>query len=212
MIFYYLFYILIGLSFLYISQFYFDQDEFVSFIKIFFAGVLFTFLYKLLFGFIDRNFLYTAYPSLILIKKILLDGVLFLGASTAFFTYIYKNMNISTDWRNTSFIFLSFLCGAYTVISIRNIGMLNIPNSVLLYSYLLSEILLISVITGFGIFKFKDSSSIFSGTAFLITSVLTASAISGLFKYYYFMNSAFTYLLILITLPVLFIYIKKEII
>ncbi|HBD93709.1 MAG: hypothetical protein A2015_04420 [Spirochaetes bacterium GWF1_31_7] len=209
-----IFYILLSLTVLYISQFYFDQNEFSSFIKLFIIGLLYALFYKFVFGIFDSMTETIANPLSIWIKYIIIDGLLFIAISSALLYGIigfFNIVNVDTGWKNTSFLLFALLSGYFTIYSIYYNSIQFIPNTIFAYMHYASLILIISTLSGLGISKFIEGYSISEKLISLLLGIILPVIITTPLKVAYFYGN----LLYLVSIPIatvlLFVYIKKQI-
>ncbi len=209
-----IFYILLSLVVLYISQFYFDQNEFSSFIKLFIIGLVYGLIYKFIFGIFDSMTETVANPLSIWIKYIVIDGFLFITISCALLYGIigfFNIINVDSGWKNTGFLLFALLSGYCTIYSFYYNNIQFIPNTIFAYIHYGSIALIISTLSGLGISKFIESYSISEKLISVLTGIILPVIIITPLKVSYFYNNSIYLLSIPIATILLFIYIKKEI-
>lgn len=209
----YLFFPILAFVVAYISQYFFDQDEFEGYIKFFFIGIIFGVVYRLLFGFIDDMTVTKPHPVTVLLKLFFVDGlfITLLAAVIVYMTvYFIGVIHVNTDWRNTTFILSGLMIGFFTVYSFYYAKIHFTPNSILYFLHTIGLLIISVVLTGYGLSKYEEGYSAWDKAFSVLMGVLLPAVVLTLFRALYFYNSPFYILSIPAAAIPSYIYIKNE--
>lgn len=176
-----------------------SKNEFIEIYKIYFLGIAIGLVTSLISYLLSPIYFYSAYKLTIFLKSIFIDGLLFImviGVSLYYiFRYIIK-LNISPNFSFLTIMIFSFICGLYTFINFTEAISNNYPDYLSNYLPFLSYIILISIIIGFGYFKYLEAYDTYLKIFWVLIAAILFIVISSIYQYLKFYNSLYQYLLI----------------
>jgi hypothetical protein len=137
-----------------------DKNSFSAFYKIFFIGIIAGIIINLILAIFQPIFAGKPHHMTVFYKSLFIDGFLFTSIFIVSFYLVldfFCDISISLDWPMTSILSIAYLGGIFTVINIIEAFSIRFPDSILYYFSMIPFLLLISMITGFGIPKYLDA-------------------------------------------------------
>lgn len=185
---------LLILAFSIFLQKWLNREEFIQFYKLYFIGIIAGFIILLILKFINPFFYGTAKYYTVLIKTLTANGILFsIFIIIVLFLFFQFNQNIkyTNSWSLTSILSFSYISGIYTVIDIQECLTDNYPDYLTYYLIFIPLILFISLVSGFGVYRFFYDFKIYKKILWLILIIpVIISAFTG---YYFVMFYNFYY-------------------
>lgn len=203
------FYPLIMVGSLLIFQHFLEQKEFNNCIKAFLLSVLFTFIWKLLFGFMDFFPYRHPDPRAVFFYYLTIGkmGVLqwfFIGG----LYYFFRRWNF-VDWKNSAFAVWTIVLGINSVESVFQYIRLEIPNSIFElftpFLVVLFSIFLISM----GVVKAKKEDSKNKKFSFIILCLFSSLLLAAFFQTLYFYHNYWHYASIVPLILFVFLFRKE---
>lgn len=198
-----------------ISQFFFESDEFINFLQLFVIGILYTIIYRLLFGTLDTVGITKLHPLTISLHYTLIHGLLRTALALALYYVLVHWLNkIEHDgtWKNSAFLICGFFSGLQFVYAFfhatHNFFSPNYFGSLI---FIITSLLLQSCLTGLFIYLFEDSFNMIMKIIYALLAILAFPLISLPFYLLHLNNywvGLFVY--VVITMGVLFYFYKKE--
>lgn len=176
-----------------------DQKEFNQMMKIFSMGIASGLIMRFFYGISDIFFRFAAKPTSIILKSFIFDGLIFsiiIIFSLYIIFYYILGIQLTVTWSLTSIMIFAFLSGFYSIINMLESLKSIHPNSVFYYFYFFSYLLTVSIILGFGIPNYLDSTEFFEKFLWAFFSFGLTILISTLFAYFKFYQSIWQLLIV----------------
>lgn len=168
-----------------------NDEDFTNMFKLYGMGIIGGFIIKIFFSIFNPIFNNKANHLIIFIKSLSIDGIIFsILVIISFYILfdLFTGISSTINWLWSTFFFLSYILGIFTTINGIEAFYSIYPQSPLFYIPFFSFILLISFISGLGVFLFIESYNMILKVIIALFTILIVASLSMVFNYLRFYN------------------------